>query len=49
MDVNFFGTVNAVKAVIPFMRENKSGRIICLSSVAAVIPIPFQTYYSVIT
>lgn len=47
MDVNFFGTVNAVKAVIPFMRENKSGRIICLSSVAAVIPIPFQTYYSV--
>ena len=47
MDVNYFGTVNAVKAVIPYMRNYKSGKIICISSVAAAIPIPFQTYYSV--
>lgn len=47
LDVNFFGTVNAVHAVLPHMRKNGNGRIICVSSVAGVIPIPFQTYYSV--
>lgn len=47
LDVNFFGTVNAVRAVLPVMRTQGSGRIICTSSVAGAIPIPFQTYYSV--
>ena len=46
MDVNFFGMVHMNKAVIPIMRQQKSGRIINISSVAAPIPIPFQTYYS---
>lgn len=45
-DVNFFGTVNVNKAVIPFMRKNNGGRIVNISSVAAVTHIPFQTYYS---
>lgn len=45
-DVNFFGTVNVNKAVIPYMRENTGGRIVNISSVAAVAHIPFQTYYS---
>lgn len=45
-DVNFFGTVNAVKAVIPHMRSAGEGRIVNISSVAAVAHIPFQTYYS---
>lgn len=45
-DVNFFGTVNVNRAVIPYMRENGGGRIINISSVAAVANIPFQTYYS---
>lgn len=47
LDVNFFGVVNAVKAVLPHMRQRKSGRIVVVSSVAGAIPIPFQTYYSV--
>lgn len=47
IDVNFFGTVNAVHAVLPHMRKAGGGRIICVSSVAGAIPIPFQTYYSV--
>lgn len=45
-DVNFFGTVNVNKAVIPYMRRQKHGRIVNISSVAAVAHIPFQTYYS---
>ena len=45
-DVNFFGTVNVNKSVIPYMRKQKSGRIVNISSVAAVAHIPFQTYYS---
>lgn len=45
-DVNFFGMVNVNKAVIPFLRENGGGRIVNISSVAAVAHIPFQTYYS---
>ena len=45
-DVNFFGMVNINKAIIPFMRKNGGGRIVNISSVAAVAHIPFQTYYS---
>lgn len=47
LDVNFFGMDRLTRAVLPHMRHAGRGRIINLSSVAAVIPIPFQTYYSV--
>lgn len=45
-DVNFFGTVNVNRAVLPSMRENGKGHIINISSVAAVAHIPFQAFYS---
>ena len=45
-DVNFFGMVIVNKAVLPLMRKAGHGRIVNISSVAAPVPIPFQTYYS---
>ncbi len=45
-DVNFFGTDLMCRKVIPYMRKNGGGRIVNISSVAAVAHIPFQTYYS---
>ena len=47
LDVNFFGTVNCTKAVLPIMHRQRKGKIVCVSSVAGAIPIPFQTFYSV--
>ncbi len=45
-NVNFFGTVNMCKAVLPYMRKNNFGHIVNISSVAGELPIPFQTFYS---
>lgn len=44
-EVNFFGTFNITKAAIDMLRPRK-GRIFTISSVAATIPIPFQSFYS---
>ena len=46
MEVNFFGALNGVQAVLPYMREKKAGRIIFTSSVAAILSIPYQSFYS---
>ena len=45
-DVHFFGVGSVSRAVIPVMREQGSGRIVNVSSVAAVAHIPFQAFYS---
>ncbi len=45
-DVNFFGGLYCTRAVLPRMREAGGGRIINVSSVAAPIAIPFQSFYS---
>lgn len=46
LEVNFFGALNCIQAVLPSMRAAKSGRIVNVSSVAAPIAIPFQSFYS---
>ena len=45
-DVNLFGTLNCIRAVLPHMRAQRAGLILNLSSVAGLIPIPFQAFYS---
>jgi len=45
-ETNFFGAVEAMQAVIPVMKQQGSGTIINISSVAGHIPIPFHAVYS---
>ncbi len=45
-DSNFFGTVAAMQAVIPVMKQQGSGMIVNISSVAGHIPLPFHALYS---
>ena len=44
-DVNFFGTCEVNRFCIPYLKKT-NGRIINISSVAAMASIPFQAYYS---
>lgn len=46
METNFFGTVRTIHTVIPHMRARGAGRIINVSSLAGLIGLPFQAYYS---
>ncbi len=45
-ETNLFGTMRVSKAVLPSMREAKSGLIIFVSSIGGVIGLPFQGLYS---
>jgi short-subunit dehydrogenase len=45
-DTNLFGTIEAMQAVIPVLRQQGAGAIINVSSVAGHIPLPFHAAYS---
>jgi short-subunit dehydrogenase len=45
-ETNFFGALEGMKAVIPIMKQQGSGTIINISSVAGHIPLPFHAIYS---
>lgn len=45
-DVNVFGLVRVCQAVIPAMREQKSGRIVNISSIAGIVSNPSVGIYS---
>lgn len=45
-ETNFFGAVNTINACLPVFRAQGYGKVIATSSVAAVVPIPFQAFYS---
>ena len=45
-NTNYFGALRVIRAVLPLMRRQQAGCIIGVSSVAALLPIPFQGGYS---
>ncbi|MCW3114762.1 MAG: family NAD(P)-dependent oxidoreductase [Segetibacter sp.] len=45
METNYFGTVRCIKAVLPYMRERKSGTIINVTSVAGKVYSNFHGAY----
>lgn len=45
-DVNFFGALNVIQAVLPVMRNQNGGSIVNVSSAAAPLSLPFQAFYS---
>jgi len=46
LDTNFFGAVRVIQAVLPHMRERRSGKIINISSLGGLVGMPFQAFYS---
>ena len=45
-DVNFFGPIEVIKAVLPQLRLQKSGLIINITSIAAYMGLPYRSIYS---
>lgn len=46
MDVNFMGMVRFLSHVVPVMRRQRHGRIICMSSIGGLMGLPYQGAYS---
>ena len=43
---NFFGALRMIKVVIPIMRRHGGGNIINVSSIGAIMPVPYMSSYS---
>ncbi|HAA25659.1 MAG TPA: oxidoreductase [Ruminiclostridium sp.] len=46
INTNLFGTIGMCKAVIPYMREQRSGYIVNFSSIMGLLAVPFQSAYT---
>jgi NAD(P)-dependent dehydrogenase (short-subunit alcohol dehydrogenase family) len=45
-DTNVLGTTRAIRAVLPAMRKQTSGKIIVIGSIGGLIGLPYVAYYS---
>jgi NAD(P)-dependent dehydrogenase (short-subunit alcohol dehydrogenase family) len=45
-ETNLFGSMRMTRAVLPQMREQRRGRIINVSSIVGLIPVPFGALYA---
>jgi NAD(P)-dependent dehydrogenase (short-subunit alcohol dehydrogenase family) len=45
-DVNFFGVLRVCRAVLPVMREQRSGYVVNVGSIGGLVAIPYQGIYS---
>lgn len=45
-EVNFWGLDHAVRAVLPTMSSRRRGAILALSSIVALRPVPYESYYA---
>ena len=46
LEINVIGTAAVFQAFLPSMRENRSGKLIAVSSLVGQIPFPFESIYS---
>lgn len=45
-ETNYFGAINVNSLAMPMLRKNKASLVIFTSSMAALVPIPYQSHYS---
>ena len=46
VETNFWGAVRMTRAILPIMRKQRFGKIITIGSLAGLIGVPYQSYYS---